>query len=172
MSHINYLTVLLVVMVGSALCRGDSFAYIDWIGSGIDAWLTGGPTWYYDPVAGLIPWPDIFEIYPDAEFATYFTTPFLHPNSDVGGSIIMTGDGVFEPTFLHLGVWAGDALAGSGDYVLFQGTVLDPIPGSYGTIEFVYDTLLEPAHYCTFVIPEPASGVLLALGAWSLLRRR
>jgi len=184
---------------GGALCRADSYAYIerwasgtlttgdpfeswrihvvipdgdDWTGSAIDGWLTGGPTWYYDPVAGLMPCPDLFEIYPDAEFATYFTTPFLHPNSDVGGSIITSADGVFEPTFLHLGAWAADALAGSGDYVLFQGTVLNPIPDIYGSIEFAYGTLLEPPHYYTFVIPEPASGVLLALCAWSLLRRR
>jgi hypothetical protein len=184
---------------GGGLCRADSFAYIerwaggtlttgdpfeswrihvvvadgdDWTGAAIDGWLTAGPTWYDDPMAELMPRPDLFETYPDAEFATYFTTPFLHPNSDVGGNIITSADGVFEQAFLHLGAWAGDALAGSGDYVLFQGTVLNPVPEIYGSIQFAYGTLLEPEHYYTFVIPEPATGVLLVLVACCLPRRR
>ena len=60
-----------------------------------------------------------------------------------------------------------------GDYVVWQGTVLNPIPADYAYIQFDYVTWLEQySHWQTFVIPEPASAVLLALGAGVLLRRR
>jgi len=198
MRYIKDGIVLVIATSAAALCRADSFAYIDlwatgtlttgedfeswrihvvvpdgddWVGSAIDGWLTSGPTWYYDPAAGFIARPDLFDVYPDAEFGTYFTVPEFYPNSDLWGGFGMSADGVFEPTYLHLGAWGG-ALVGSGDYVVFQGTVVNPIPDIYGTIEFAYDTLLEPPQYYTFVIPEPATGALLALCACCLLRRR
>jgi hypothetical protein len=195
----KHLTVVVVIIAGSALCRADSFAYIDlwasgtlttgepfeswrihvvipdgddWIGSGIDGWLTGGSTWCYDPEAELMPRPDLFELYPDAEFSTYFTTAHSYPNSDGVYEMWTTADGVFEATFLHQGAWGDYTFDTDGDYVVFQGTVLNPVPETYGSIQFVYDTVLEDPYCCTFVIPEPATGVLLALSACCLARRR
>jgi hypothetical protein len=200
MRHLEYLTAVVVGTLGSALCPADSFAYIerwasgtlttgepfeswrvhvvvpdgdDWIASGIDGWLTGGPTWYYDPVGSVIPRPDLFDTYPDAEFATYFTSPHFYPNSNLWGGVSMTMDGVYEPTFIHLGGWCDDTFDTNGDYVVWQGTVLNPIPEIHGSIEFVYVTWLDQyVHWYTFVIPEPATAVLLALGAAISLRRR
>jgi hypothetical protein len=189
----------MVVLAASGLCRADSFAYIerwatgtlttgepfeswrihvvvpdgdDWVVSSIDGWLTGGPTWYYDPEGFPIPRPDLFGTYPDLEFVTYFTTPHLYPNSDLLGGMGMTADGVLEPTFLHLGGWFDRTFDTDGDYVVWQGTVLNPIAEAYGSIEFAYGTELDPLRSYTFVIPEPGSALLLALGAALLLRRR
>jgi hypothetical protein len=199
MTYTKRLIAVMGTLAASAACHGDSLAYIerwatgtlttgepfeswrihvvvpdgdDWLASGIDGWLWDGPTWYYNYDAGLIPDPDVFHIYPDAEFATYFTTPRNYPNSDVGGAMGLTADGVHEPTFLHLSAWWDDTFDTNGDYVVWQGTVLNPIPEVYGSIQFVYQTWLEPPQWHTFVIPEPASAALLALGAGTLLRRR
>ena len=121
----------------------------------------------------MIPRLDLFGTYPDLEFATYFTTPHFYPNSDLGAAVGMSADGVFQPTFVHLGGWFDDTFDTNGDYVVWQGTVLNPIPEVYGSTEFGYATVLEAyPHWQTFVIPEPATAALLVLGAGTLLRRR
>ncbi len=184
---------------GNLPCHADSFAYIerwatgtlttgepfeswrihvvvpdgdDWIVSGIDGWLTGGPTWYYNHDAGAIPNPRFFTV-PDGEFGTYWTSPHSYPNSDLFYGIGCTLDLALEPTFVHLGGWWDQTFDTNGDYVVWQGTVLNPIPEIYGSIEFSYRTWLELYdHYVTFVIPEPTTAALLALGTLPLLRRR
>lgn len=144
----------------------------DWVASSIDGWLTGGPTWYEDPT-GVTPRPDLFPEYPDAEFATYWTTPHLYPNSDLVDGVGMTADLVLEPTYLDLGGWFDTTFDTDGDYVVWQGTVLNPVADTYGTIEFAYATHPEPfVEYLTFLIPEPGSGLLLLAPGACLLRRR
>jgi hypothetical protein len=190
---------LLGVLACGVAVRADSFAYIerwatgtlttgepfeswrihvvvpdgdDWVTSSIDGWLTGGPTWYYNFEAGLVPNPHFFTV-PDGEFGTYWTSPHDYPNSDDWGNVYKTMDGVYEPTFVHLGGWWDYTSDTDGDYVVWQGTVLNPNPQAYGSVEFAYGTELEPpAHWYTFEIPEPATAVPLALGAALLLRRR
>ena len=147
----------------------------DWRASGIDAWLTGGPTWYYNwEAGGHPPDPDLFDTYPDAEFATYYTSPHFYPNSPLADSdLIFTPDGVYDPTYLHVSSWGDHYDDGAGDYVVWQGTVANPIAGAYGSIEFFHTTALQlDPHYYTFVIPEPATSMLLVLGACTLLRRQ
>ena len=142
----------------------------DWIASELQGWLTGGPTWYRNLDAGRIPDPNLFSIYPDAEFSTYSTSPHLYPNSDLLGELYEV-PAVFEPTHIFLG-WADGYFDTDGDYVVFQGTVINPVTDIYGSIEFAYNTLLDPVQYYTFVIPEPSCGALLALGVCCLARRR
>jgi hypothetical protein len=198
MRCVKHLAVAMVVLTASALCRADSFAYIerwatgtlttgedfeswrvhvvvpdadDWVLSGIDGWLWSGPTWYYNDDAGVIPNPRFLTV-PDGEVGTYWTSPHSYPNSGLWGGVSCTFDLALEPTFVHLSTWWDETFDTNGDYVVWQGSVLDPIPEVYGSIEFAYGTLLEPEpHWYTFVIPEPASALLLALGAGLLLRR-
>ena len=197
---VKHLGVIVVALAGGALCRADTFAYIErwasgtlttaepfeswrihvvvpdgdyWKASELEGWLSGGPTWYYNWDAGFIPDPNLFPTYPDTEFTTYCTAPDLYPNSDlIDGEFLWDGYG--DETW-NCFFWVGGSPDTDGDRVVFQATVLNPIPDHYGTIEFNYVTDLEPfGHPYTFLIPEPASGVLLALvalGAWSVKRK-
>ena len=148
----------------------------EWVSSGIDGWLTGGATWYFRYAGGAPagpPDPDLFASDPDLEFAYYYTSPELYPNTDVIDSPYMTADGIKEPTFVHLSGWWDMTWSPAGDYVVWQGTVLNPPPGAYGTIEFSYAMQSGTQEELTFVIPEPASAVLLlALAAAGSLPRR
>jgi hypothetical protein len=199
MKYMKHLTVIVAALAASALCHASSSAYIerwatgtlttgepfeswrihvvvpdgdDWLMSAIDGWLWDGPTWYYNHDAGVIPNPSFFTV-PDGEFATYWTSPHSYPNSDLLYGVSWTMDLMLEPTFVHLGGWWDDTFDTNGDYVVWQGTVLNPIPDIYGSIQFVYVTWLEQySHWQTFVMPEPATAALLALGACALVRRR
>ena len=85
----------------------------------------------------------------------------------------MTADGVLEPTYVHLGGWFDLTFDTDGDFVVWQGTILNPIPDVYARIEFGYGTHLEPyVHDRTFLIPEPATLGLLLLCMHPLARRR
>lgn len=200
MRCVRHLAMLVAaILLTSEVCRADTFAYIecwasgtlttgeafeswrihvvipeedDWRGSEADAWLAGGPTWYYNWDAGFVPEdPDVFLSFPDAEFATFVTSPHLYPNSTNEGELVRA-EALHDPTHLFEG-WVDLYIDPPGDYVVFQGTVLNPVAGPYGTIDFWYGTALEPdAHAYTFVIPEPTTGALLALGACTLLRRQ
>jgi len=100
--------------------------------------------------------------------------PTLHPLADALRAVYRAGedDETMEPLVLVDATGRPVGRVRDGDYVVFQGTVLNPIAGHYGTIHFSYFTLLPPyGHYYAFVMPEPASGILLALGLWSLKRR-
>jgi len=198
MRDMKCLTAVMVVLTGSALGRAESGAYIerwasgtlttgedfeswrihvvvpdgdDWGTSAIDGWLTGGATWYLEWPVGGPPDPVLFPTHPDSEFAYYYTSPHLYPNSEELGSVTITADGRHEPTYVHLGGWSDYTFDTNGDYVVWQGTVLDPAPDVYGRIEFDYVTRQSWAAY-TFLIPEPATLGLLALGACVLRRRR
>jgi hypothetical protein len=196
MRYIKGAIVLVIATSAVALCRADSFAYIerwasgtlttgepfeswrihvvipdgdDWQASELTAQLTGGPTWYYNFNAGYIPDPDLFPTYPDAEFTTHLTSPHLYPNSDLEGEIVETPP-IYLPEHIFI-TWADLYFDTDDDYVVFQGTVLNPIGGAYGTLDFHYSTLYDD-EFSTFVIPEPATVTLLALCAYHLLRRR
>jgi hypothetical protein len=202
MKYTAHLTMAVVaLLVASELCHADDYyAYIerwatgtltsgepfdswrihvvipegdDWRASEAVAWLGSGPTWYYNWDAGFVPGdPELFLSFPDAEFATLITSPRLYPNSMTEGQLITQEVVAHEPT-LFWALWADLYVDPSADYVVWQGTVVNPITAAYGTIDFYYTTALElDPQYFTFVIPEPASSLLLVLGACTLLRRR
>jgi len=141
--------------------------------------LVEGATVYQAPMFGndVQPMPAFFVVFPDLEWDSFYTTHLGWPNT--------TGDpppqGVLpgfafgpEDTATELNAdwfWTPDQNFYPGTFTIARATVIPESPWR-GVVDVQVGSLDTPPELYHFIIPEPASLALLALGGLALLRRR
>jgi hypothetical protein len=144
------------------------------------AWLDGGVFFQHPYVPGppgpppIQPDPDLFWLYPDLRYDTFYTTHLGWPNTEDQGVEpgFAYGPADTETELIAGWFWTPDGNFYPGDFTIARLTVIPDGEGWWleGAVQVCsIESPLEPFY---FGVAEPGSVVLLALAGAVLLRRR